>query len=172
MTDPMPAVRDILGMKTPILPADIRKGDLIRCEYDESKVEYHSTATEYTAPEDGYKYSHRPTTHYLLHRPVPPVVLPTEPGVYSSINGGGGWQLLKRDGWFNNGQERALDVVRNYAPFTRLRPESEVAAEVLAEVGKAMNLRMVPEQGTGRVVLSLRNFRDDLMKMSDKWATK
>ena len=177
MTDPMPAVRDILGMKAPILPADIRKGDRIRCEYDESKVEYHSTATEYTAPENGYKYSHRPTTHYLLKRPVPPVVLPTAIG-YHADKEGSVWYRQSTGAnnghhWQDSDGERHNDeVARRFAPFKRLRDEAEVAAEVLAEVGKAMNLRMVPEQGTGRVVLSLRNFRDDLMKMSDKWATK
>ena len=158
--------------RTPILPGDIKKGDTIRCEYGHGSI-HMVHALEYKATADEHSWSEEDDcTHFLLQRPVPPVVLPDVPGVYSSINGGGVWQLLKRDGWFNNGQQRSLDVVRNYAPFTRLRPESEVAAEVLAEVGKAMNLRMVPEQGTGRVVLSLRNFRDDLMKMSDKWATK
>jgi hypothetical protein len=60
-------------------------------------------------------------------------IMPTEPGVYRGLRGGV-WELIKNEGWFNNGQQRGLGVVRNYAPFTLLRDEKEVATEILANV--------------------------------------
>lgn len=75
----------------------------------------------------------RPGTWSVFTEKVPAVVLPTEAGIYTGKKGGV-WQLLKHDGWFNNGSGRSLDVVRKYAPLTRLRPAAEVASEVLAEV--------------------------------------
>ena len=116
--------------RTPILPGDIKKGDTIRCEYDLGSTDYNSSATEYTAPEDGFKYSHRPSTHYLLHRPVPPVVLPTEPGIYTD-NVGDLWKINEFGLYCIGGAPSSAD---NYAPFTRLRPEAEVVAEAMGRL--------------------------------------
>jgi hypothetical protein len=60
-------------------------------------------------------------------------LLPTVPGVYRSASGGV-WQLLEDGAWFNNGTRWGLRVVLNYAPFTRIRDEKEVATEILANV--------------------------------------
>ena len=70
----------------------------------------------------------------LIEKATPP--LPTEPGAYASNTGSvhvltSSGQWLDFSAW--NGS-RWAKLPTNYAPFTRLRPEAEVAAEVLAEV--------------------------------------
>lgn len=61
-------------MKTPIDAKDIRKGDLIRWEEDES-----DEAREYRAIVNSPRLSPIPGRTFLLDRPVPAVVLPTVP---------------------------------------------------------------------------------------------
>lgn len=61
-------------MKTPIEPSEIRKGDLIRWESGHS-----DEAHEYRAECAGHNWIGQSETFYLLDRPTPPVVLPTEP---------------------------------------------------------------------------------------------
>ena len=62
-------------MKRPIEPADIRAGDLIRCEWKESDA-----AEEWRSPVDaGSTWDPAKVDHFLLDRPTPPVELPTEP---------------------------------------------------------------------------------------------
>ncbi len=70
--------------RTPIEPSEIRKGDLIRCEWpdewpDEVPDEHQACrALEYVAPRDNYPWT-PDATHFLLDRPAPAVELPTEP---------------------------------------------------------------------------------------------
>ena len=64
--------------KTPIERNDIRKGDLIRKEY--GTVEGGLTAVEYVAAHEADGGGE--DSHFLLNRPKPVVVLPTEPGHY------------------------------------------------------------------------------------------
>ena len=67
--------------KAPIEPGDIRKGDLIRCEYVD--VNYAgNAAVEYYAACDGFYNGSAENSFFLLDRPKPPVVLPTVPGHY------------------------------------------------------------------------------------------
>jgi hypothetical protein len=63
--------------KTPIDPSEIRKGDLIRCEWDGSVPGLQ--AAEFTASGHGHSLYSEAPQHYLLDRPIPPVSLPTEP---------------------------------------------------------------------------------------------
>lgn len=77
-------------MKRAIDPSEIRKGDLVRYEgQDESTT---TRAVEFCAERDGQSYLPvvLPGQHYLLHRPTPPVELPTEPalGIVSGTWGG------------------------------------------------------------------------------------
>jgi hypothetical protein len=112
--------------------------------------------------------------HWSVFTEVPPVVLPTDDDLYRALDGSL-WHLADGKWWgFGADEPYALweAELLIVLPLTRLRPESEVAAEVLAAVSTALNLRMVPEQGTGRVVLSVGNFTDDLKKMRTKWAKK
>ena len=70
--------------------------------------------------------------------PLPvPVVLPTEPGTYADKNGGlwvfsaAGYLAVKvksAAGWFSP------EALEEFAPFTHLRDEAEVAAEVIAGI--------------------------------------
>ena len=61
-------------MKRPIEPADIRAGDLIRCEWpDDSASEWRSK----TSGPAGWNADR--VSYFLLDRPSPPVELPTEP---------------------------------------------------------------------------------------------
>lgn len=67
-------------MKEPIKPEDIRKGDLIRWEWRQPLPGI-ETAIEYTAFRDAGSYSPIVDVgqHYLLDRPTPAALLPTEP---------------------------------------------------------------------------------------------
>ena len=66
--------------KTPIEPEDIREGDLIRVEFPEGRIE---KALEFRAEFHGQiRYSGSGFAYFLLDRPKPVVVLPTEPGHY------------------------------------------------------------------------------------------
>ena len=126
-----------MSNKTPILTVNIRKGDTIRCEYGNSASpvahEYVAIANEYSWDSTG--------THYLLNRPVPPVVLPTEIG-YQLASDGELWYRQSTGAnngyhWQDSNGERFTDeVARKFAPFTHLRAEAEVVAEVLRAVTK------------------------------------
>ena len=161
MTDPMPAIRDILGMKTPILPAGIRKGDSLRAEYGTTDA---PEAHEYIAQEDGDHWG--PTrTHYLLKRPVPVVVLPTAIGYHADTDGSVWWRQSTgaNNGhhWQDSDGERHNDeVARRFAPFKRLRDESEVAAEVCAEILAEFEL------------VNLVSYQQDVREVAARWATK
>ena len=77
-----------------------------------------------------------PAVYDALNWPTglrPPVVLPTIPGTYAD-KAGFQWTLSKLGVFRFAGEIQTANVIEEYAPFTRLRPESEVAAEVLAEV--------------------------------------
>ena len=66
-------------MKQLIDPKNVRKGDLIRWEQTAQSPVWTFEAVEWTAKRDG---DGKPVTHgqhYLLDRPKPAVVLPTEP---------------------------------------------------------------------------------------------
>ena len=67
--------------KTPIEPKDIRKGYLIRVEYGDVNREG-KAAVEYYAACDGFYVGGTKDSSFLIDRPKPPVVLPTEPGAY------------------------------------------------------------------------------------------
>ena len=110
--------------KTPIEPGDIRKGDLIRKEY---RVPLGAkTAFEYLAGSNGDSYASDRGNYFLLDRPKPPVVLPTEPGIYAD-KAGSAWDT--QHGGF---------LVKEYAPFTKLEPVAETASRVLNAVTQAM----------------------------------
>ena len=143
MTDPnpMPAIYDALKWPnalrpkddSTILPEDIRKGDSIRVEYTDYKGRI--VANEFWADSDWYDYSAgtEGNAYFLLDRPVPPVVLPIEPGWYHDcVNGI--WRLNTFGFWDCIASPTDNENVTQHAPFTRLRPEADVAAEVLAEV--------------------------------------
>lgn len=113
-------------MSAPIKREDIRKGDRIR------------VVTEFTSGNDWLPMAADESTYELIERPV---TLPTELGVYTDKDGGlwsfqtNGYLALKSAsaaGWFT------ADHMRQFAPFTLLRPVAEVAAEVLAEVRTAL----------------------------------
>lgn len=83
-------------MKEPIEPSEIRAGDLIREEYAEP---WHTDggiprlATEYTAtPELKTLCRRKASGYFLLDRPKPAVVLPTEPTL--------GWLTRRCPGFF------------------------------------------------------------------------
>ena len=134
--------------KTPIEPGDIRKGDLIRREYGD--VDHVSNAAvEYYAACDGFYVGGTLDSYFLLDRPKPPVVLPTEVGVYFdkagdiwviglsgkmavATSGGHDWLIP----WETS--EGSNIVPENYAPFTKLEPVAETAAKMLALAVKAI----------------------------------
>ena len=116
-------------VRVPILPADIRKGDTIRCEYS---TPHHPSAHEYVAIKDTEEWTYG-GSYFLLSRPVPPVVLPTEPGIYVDMDGAP-WVVDERGLISYKGISAVGWAASEYAPFTRLRPEAEVAAEVLADI--------------------------------------
>ena len=127
--------------KTPIEPGDIRKGDLIRKEY---RVPLGAkTAFEYLAGSNGDSYASDRGIYFLLDRSKPPVVLPTEPGVYVSyletplgttfhnLNDGR-WSYIDGNGWLADSE------VAEYLPLTKLEPVPETARRVLNAVTQAM----------------------------------
>lgn len=63
---------------TEIDPAEIRRGDTIRCEYA-STARTGFDAVEYVATKDGTGKSTVVATYYLIDRPTPPIELPTKP---------------------------------------------------------------------------------------------
>lgn len=63
-------------MSTPIKPEDVRAGDTIRVEFDDSS-DLALSAIEYVSKHDGPRYESG--HHSLLDRPTPAVELPTEP---------------------------------------------------------------------------------------------
>ena len=85
-------------MKRPIEPADIRAGDLIRCEWpDDSASEWRSK----TSGPAGWNADR--VSYFLLDRPSPPVELPTEPTL----------------GWLTTDAEPMLD---EWCAMTQLDP--------------------------------------------------
>ena len=133
-----------MSNKTPILPADIRAGDTIRSEYSNAEG---PAAYEYVAIRDAIQ-GIVDTTYFLLNRPVPPVVLPKVPGsVICWTDGAYLPQIAQLDaghmdlGWFTGEDGDNLwytdDQLVSYmdgAPFTHLRPEAEVLADILPQL--------------------------------------
>ena len=122
-----------MSIKTPILPEDIRKGDNIRRETKD--IDDKPVAYEYWADRNGVELWPTPNTYFLLNRPVPPVVLPIEPGYYLD-RGGDVWKLVEPNRWFCLVDTKYDYCEAKWAPFTRLCPEAEVVAEVLRAVTK------------------------------------
>ena len=121
--------------KTPIEPKDIRKGDLIRKEY--GAVEGGLSAVEYVAAHEADGGGE--DSHFLLERPKPVVVLPTEPGAYQGTykNGEkGSLYVLDTGGrWhdFSSGHSEQRNwTPTNYAPLTKLEPVAETAKHFVA----------------------------------------
>ena len=114
-------------MSAPIKREDIRKGDRVR------HVE------EFTASSDGAIFARGGGEWELIERPV---VLPDVPGWYVTpgsshhlvflLNGNADWYAVSM-----SGEMTKCDVgyiTQDSGPLTRLRPEAEVAADVLDEV--------------------------------------
>ena len=160
MTDPMPAIYDALKWPnalrpkddSTILPEDIRKGDTIRSEYTDS---YGPVVHEYVARFDADMWTRTRVDYFLLIRPVPPVVLPTIPGIYAD-KVGDPWLVSPFGVFLCGGASLTPRDIEEIAPFTRCRPVAEVAAEVLAEVAA--------EFGVG--------FLAGFKAMSARWAAK
>ena len=123
-------------MKATIEPKAIRKGDLIRKEYGTvGKTE----AIEYRADAEGDGFSNSiSAAYFLLDRPVPPVILPTEPGAYRgtySDGEPGSLYVLDADGiWHDFSDSHATSAVwkpTKYAPLTKLEPVAETAKRVI-----------------------------------------
>ena len=128
--------------KTPIEPGDILEGDTIRAEY--ITIMNGPSAHEYVANRSGELWV-EDASHFLLDRPKPPVVLPTEPGSYSDssgdlwIMGESGLlirvavqQLLALDGALEPYDHEKFGEPAPYlhAPFTKLEPVAETARKM------------------------------------------
>lgn len=151
---------ELMTDKTMILPANIKAGDKLRFE-PEKVTEASATAFEYTATYDRATWGLQRGTHYLLERPKP-VVLPTEPGIYADKNGYP-WVLHPSvpnciQHWRLDTDFITDDQARAYAPFTRMRDERKVAAEVLA------GFRSQWQMGFPIIIV--------LDSIAEKWATK
>ena len=109
-------------MSTPIHPEDIKSGDLIRKEYFPKLGSV--IAREYDAAHDGDS-GVPPGCHFLLHRDVPTVVLPTEPGHYLDKDNDA-WTLDIDDLGWNS-------LPPQYAPYVRVEPVAETVKKVMAE---------------------------------------
>jgi len=136
--------------KTPIEPGDILEGDTIRAEY--ITIMNGPSAHEYVANRSGELWV-EDASHFLLDRPKPPVVLPTEPGSYSDssgdlwIMGESGLlicvavqQLLALDGALEPYDHEKFGEPAPYlhAPFTKLEPVAETAIQALLLAVKAI----------------------------------
>ena len=124
--------------QTPILLADIRKGDLVRKEYDEGTQTY-ATAVEYVATGGEETYGPLSGAYFLLDRPVPPVVLPDVPGIYVSWVNPPSPTIVHKitDGRWVDAEDLhylSESVVSTLLPLTRLEPVADTAKRVLAEV--------------------------------------
>lgn len=122
-------------MKEPIEIADIRKGDLIRFEYDDKE-----SAHEYRANFKCEMWGDR-GQHFLLERPTPPVTLPTEPGMYRAfiLNTveSGLWHTDNSAFHYLNTNGKWVDIGWGNAtpsdmPLTRLEPVPATAAKFVA----------------------------------------
>lgn len=109
-------------MKTPIEPSQIRKGDLIRKEYEVGNGEL---ALEYRATGDAHGKG-GPGQHFPLDRPKPAVELPTEPTL--------GW--LTYSGSQTFGRFRAGDISESDYATSKDAP----VAVGVSERGKKVNV--------------------------------
>jgi hypothetical protein len=153
-------------VSTPIKHEDIKKGDLIRKEYTGDLA---TRATEYLAVRDAHGYTSADGAYFLLERPKPPVVLPTEPGAYrgTGSNGEPG-SLYVLDQWgvwhdFTLGHATAPKwAPTNYAPLTKLEPvaDNTEIRKHLTEIRRCINPGFVRNDTTttdimrGRKILS------------------
>ncbi|TFD51992.1 hypothetical protein E3T46_07845 [Cryobacterium sp. Hh11] len=129
-----------MSEKTLITVADIRKGDTIRCEYETVSG---PAAHEYVADKDKEEWSVS-AGYFLLSRPVPPVVLPTEPGAIITWNpnntGGPLFAQLGNhpDGpWMHESRHmNDAEMINRIGgkAFTRLPNEAEVVTEVMGKL--------------------------------------
>ena len=113
--------------KTPIEPKDIRKGDLIRCEYGDVSRRA-NVAVEYYAACDGFYVGGTQDSFFLLDRPKPPVVLPTEIGAYLDTQGDVWVIAFAGDPMKCGGDMTGPEL---FAPFTKLEPVAQIAEQAL-----------------------------------------
>ena len=118
--------------KTPIEPKYIRKGDTIRAEYDFTST-YGQSAHEYVAGSNSQGWA-TDGHHYLLDRPKPPVVLPTEVGHYLA-NATELVTLHHNGEWMWNGDGSlaivwSADDMRGLHSLTKLEPVAETARKM------------------------------------------
>lgn len=117
--------------RTPIDPADIKAGDLIRWERDFPGAGYN--ALEVVASRDGQNISPY-GQHYLLDRPKPPVGLPTEPTL--------GWAEYRGhrylEVWERNEapgmSDRVVTACTGFGPITAFTPATAVPTAALNEL--------------------------------------
>ena len=121
--------------KTPIEPGDILEGDLIRCEYGDVNREGNA-AVEYYAACDGFYVGGTEDSFFLLERPKPPVVLPTEPGHYLPS--------------YENPEVHTLDAEGDWWVGTKLVTE----AQVKHDCGLGL-VKLEPVAGTAKRVLGV-----------------
>lgn len=114
-----------------ITRADNKVGDKVRVEYPqltsgsvESFPFSRIAAREFFANEDEDPFCRQSQeTLTLLERPVPPVVIPTEPGIYLDRQGDA-WKLPEYEGATLICLGAATNYqAKDYAPFVRLVPE-------------------------------------------------
>ena len=127
-------------MSAQIKREDIRKGDRVRLSFE------FTACSDYTqaADDDG-------DTYELIERPV---VLPTEPGWYFDRDGDP-WEL-----------DATGELSEQWAPYTRIRTEAEVAAEVIADL-KATATHHINGRDSDHFTI----FEDTLEAFAAKWAT-
>lgn len=106
-----------------IRKTEIQEGDLIR------------RITEYTVVDGPDPRPGAMSTYELVNRPVK---LPTEDGWYESssfpLSQGCNPYQFKNGSWFAHSLRITDKEAASYAPYSPLRPEAAVAAEILQEV--------------------------------------
>lgn len=163
-----------MSTKTPIAVAEIRQLDRLRFEFKDMGGEL--SAVEYRASGNAIPYSKKPGQHYLLNRPVPPVVLPQTVGtvlIWNPADSKGeraavrvsnvwdyqGPSLRAGTYWEYTDAELLAELQGNR--FKVLRSEAEVANEVCAELLGGL--------ATGPYSWQ---FGEQIRSVAAKWATK
>ncbi|TFD51987.1 hypothetical protein E3T46_07820 [Cryobacterium sp. Hh11] len=131
-------------MTAPIKREDIKAGDRVRM------------ISEYTATTDHVAAVGTGTTYELIERAV---VLPLWPGYYLDRQGDA-WELATSGRWIFPADAKYDRREAEFAPFTRLRPEAEVAAEVLGDIKETYGENF------------LDNSNAAWNEVAEKWATK
>lgn len=148
-------VGSVVGVKRPIEPSEIRKGDLIRFERLSEGVE---RAVEFVYENDNYRSSLASGTYYLLDRPAPAVELPTEPTwgwlTYRDTDFPSANPTVEYGEWkARHDRATALDVHGSTSVplqwVTAFTPATAVPTEALARLERAMdNWRMDASYGS------------------------